>query len=139
MNQGVQLLVKDLNALYINQPALYELEYAPQGFEWIDFNDATNSVLCWMRKGRAEQSNLIFIANFTPVVRENYRIGVPALGRYRMVFNSDDARYMGSHVVTQEEWITAPIPKHGRSHSLALTLPPLGLLVLHYEGKDIAI
>lgn len=139
MHNGVQLLLKDLNAFYANEPALHELDFSYEGFEWIDFNDATNSVLCWLRKGTNETGNLLFVANFTPVVRENYRFGVPAMGEYLLAFNSDDALYSGSNIITENSFITAPIGKHGRTHSLSLTLPPLGVLVLKYVGKDIAI
>lgn len=135
-HQGVQKVLKDLNALYRQEPALYELNFSPEGFEWIDFNDATNSVIIWIRKGKDEQDNLIFVANFTPVVRDNYRIGVFKRGYYKEIFNSDNLRYGGSNVLNDPDLETAPIPKHHRTHSLSLVLPPLAILVLKLEKSS---
>lgn len=134
-NKGVLTLLADLNQLYQQEPALYELNYSPEGFEWIDFNDAANSVICWKRKGKGNADSLIYIANFTPMVRENYRIGVSDMGYYRELFNSDDSKYGGSHVLNEPELETAPIPKHGRPHSLSLVLPPLGVTILKLDRK----
>jgi 1,4-alpha-glucan branching enzyme len=132
LHHGVQNLVKDLNALYTTEPAMYTSNYTPEGFEWIDMNDSQNSVLCWIRKATGTDDTLIFIANFTPVARHNYRIGVPARGYYEEVLNSDDAQYGGSGVHNDPELETAPIYKHGRTHSLSVTLPPLGVIVLRH-------
>ena len=134
-NKGVLSLLADLNRLYQEEPALYELNYSPEGFEWVDFNDSANSVICWKRKSKGNIDSLIYIANFTPMVRENYRIGVSDMGYYREVFNSDDAKYGGSHVLNEPELETAPIPKHGRPHSLSLVLPPLGVTILKLDRK----
>jgi len=131
-NQGVQRLLKDLNAFYKAQPALYEYNFSWEGFEWIDYQDATNSVFAWIRKGKDPANDLIFVANFTPVVRDNYRIGVSKRGSYQEIFNSDDLKYGGSNVKNVEDLETYPIPKHGRTHSIPLTLPPLGVVVLKY-------
>ena len=131
-HHGIQKLLRDLNSLYKSEPALYEKNFSHKGFEWIDFNDATNSVLSWLRKSNNEY--LVFVANFTPLVRENYRIGVPQMGFYQEIFNSDNLKYDGSDVMNEPELETAPIPKHGRTHSLSLTLPPLGLIILKYKG-----
>ncbi len=128
--KGVQSLIKDLNDLYRNEEALYAHNYAPQGFEWIDLEDRSNSVLCWLRKGRDKGQELIFVANFTPVVRENYRIGVPMRGIYEEVLNSDAEMYGGSNARNGNRLQTSPIGKHNRLHSLSLTLPPLGVIVL---------
>jgi len=133
LQQGVSLLLKDLNTLYQQEPALYQNNYAPEGFAWIDFNDSTNSVFCWLRQGKAPEETLVFIGNFTPQVLRNYRIGVPRMGRYAEVFNSDDWKYGGSGV-RNEILETAPIGRHGREHSLSLTLPPLGVVVLKRTG-----
>lgn len=132
LHNGVQKLLKDLNALYKKEPALYEYNFHPEGFEWIDHQDSMNSVLSWKRKGKQSLDNLIFIANFTPVVRENYRIGIDDRGFYKEVFNSDDLKYGGSDLLNREMIETAPIPRHGKGHSVNLVLPPLGLMVLKY-------
>jgi len=134
-NKGIQKLILDLNNLYRREPALYELGHHQDGFEWLDYNDSMNSVICWIRKGKESKIFLIFIANFTPIVRENYRVGVPEMGFYHEVFNSDNLKYNGSDILNEPELETAPIPKHGKTHSLSLTLPPLGVIVLNYLKK----
>jgi 1,4-alpha-glucan branching enzyme len=130
-HQGIQKILKNLNALYKSEPALYEYNFSWQGFEWIDNQDATNSVLSWIRKGKEPENDLIFVANFTPVVRENYRIGVPKTGFYEEIFNSDNLKYGGSDVVNLDIK-TYPIPRHSKSHSVPLTLPPLAVIVLKH-------
>jgi 1,4-alpha-glucan branching enzyme len=133
-NQGIQLLVKQLNALYRQEPALYEYNFSGEGFEWIDFNDSNNAVLCWMRKGKKREDTLLILANYKPEVHRNYRIGVPFAGCYEEIFNSDNTLYGGSNCLNGSLQST-PIPKHGRMHSLALRLPPLGLLILKKSAE----
>jgi len=135
LHEGVQKLLKDLNELYSTEPALFERNFSGEGFEWVDHYDATNSVLAWIRKGASSSDQLLFIANFTPVVRENYRIGVSNPGYYKEVFNSDNLRYGGADIINLEEIESYPIPKHGRMHSLPMTLPPLGVVVLKYKKE----
>lgn len=132
--QGIQALIKDLNRLYSSEPALYALAYSPEGFEWIDFQDADNSVLCWIRKD-AKGNQLILIANFTPVTRYNYRIGVPLMGNYTECFNSDLPKYHGSGVSNSGVLETAPMARHGHQHSLSLVLPPLAMIALRHTGS----
>ncbi|MBS7563310.1 1,4-alpha-glucan branching protein GlgB [Mucilaginibacter sp. Bleaf8] len=131
-HKGIQKLLTDLNKLSQNYPALYEQNFSPEGFEWIDVSDSTNSVISWIRKGNSDDEKLLFIGNFTPVVRENYRIGVPQMGYYTEVLNSDDLKYGGSDVLNGSDIEAYPIPMHGKTHSVSLTLPPLGLVVLKY-------
>ena len=131
-HQGVQHVVKDLNTLYQQYPALYQNNYSANGFEWIEADDAERSVIAWIRKGKQPADTLIFIANFTPVVRNNYRIGVPKLGFYTEVMNTDNLKYGGSDQLNSQLLETAPIPYHHQSHSLSLKLPPLGLVILKY-------
>jgi 1,4-alpha-glucan branching enzyme len=128
-HHGIQNLIRHLNSLYLNQPPLYENNYNEEGFEWIDFNDTKNSVLCWIRKAEDKNNSLIIIANFTPVVRENYRIGVPQKGDYEELFNSDHKEFGGSGVCNYGLF-TAPISRHGKAQSISLVLPPLGLIIL---------
>jgi 1,4-alpha-glucan branching enzyme len=132
LNQGIQKILADLNRLYSTENALNKNNYSPEGFEWIDFNDSSNSVLCWIRKDTANEENLLFVANFTPMPHENYRIGVPKMGYYSEVFNTDSAEYGGSNILNTD-LETAPIPKHGRTHSLSLLLPPLAIIVLKQQ------
>ncbi|MET1054340.1 MAG: 1,4-alpha-glucan branching protein GlgB [Pedobacter sp.] len=136
-HQGVQKLLKDLNALYAAYPVWYQNNYSAEGFEWVEADDAERSVVCWLRKGEDPAETLIFIANYTPVVRLNYRIGVPQLGFYKEVFNTDDLKYGGSNQLNTRLLETAPIPYHKRTHSLSLTVPPLGMVILKYvQGYD---
>jgi len=132
-NTGIQTLVKDLNQLY-TKPELYQNNYTPPGYEWIDFNDRENCVISWMRKSETG-SFLVFICNFTPVVRRNYRLGMPAPGYYAELLNTDSHKYGGSNVINHG-LETAPIARHGRTHSLSLTLPPLATIVLAYNGRN---
>jgi len=132
-HKGIQLWLQQLNTLYQQQPALYQKNYSAEGFEWIDMSDSTNCVISWMRKGENEQDDLIFVANFTPVVRPNYRVGVSKPGKYVEVLNSDNLKYGGSDVLNTGELDTYPIPMHGKSHSLILTLPALSVITLKYS------
>jgi 1,4-alpha-glucan branching enzyme len=129
---GIQLLVAQLNTIYQEQPALYQNNYSAEGFEWIDTSDNVNCVVSWLRKGENPEDNLIFVANLTPVVRHNYRIGVPVIGKYTEILNSDDLKFGGSDVLNRGELDTYPIPMHGKNHSLILTLPPLSVIALKY-------
>jgi 1,4-alpha-glucan branching enzyme len=132
-HQGVQKLVEDLNHLYISEPSLHELDLDPRGFEWIDFRDSENSVISFLRKGRDPDRFFLFAFNFTPVPRQGYRIGLPQLGPYREVLNTDSAIYGGSDVGNLGSISAEPIPWHGRPFSASLTIPPLGALVLKPE------
>ncbi len=125
---GVQRLVRDLNRLYAAEPALHAHEFEPQGFYWLDCNDAEQSTLSYVRQAGAAW--LVVVLNFTPVPREHYRIGVPAADRYEVVFNSDSAWYGGSNAGTGLPLEVQAAPLHGQPCSLALTLPPLGALIL---------
>lgn len=129
-NQGIQRLIKELNALYRSQPALFELQFSEAGWEWIDYKDAENSVMAYIRKGSQPGEELVVVCNFTPVPREQYRIGMPTAGPYREILNTDSPIFAGSGVKNSTEIETEAIPFHGRPQSLSLSLPPLGVLVL---------
>ena len=126
---GMQRLVKDLNGLYKHTPALFEIDFEPHGFEWIELHDRDNSVLSWLRRSR-DGRFVVCVANFTPVVRYAYRLGVPAAGVYRELLNTDAGRYGGSDMLNAESMHTEPDRLHGRPHTLQLTLPPLATIVL---------
>jgi 1,4-alpha-glucan branching enzyme len=134
LHNGVQKVLADLNKLYQSEPALYEQNFSAQGFEWIEANDSSNSVLSWARKGTFGSNELIFIANFTPVVRQNYRIGVHEMGLYEEIFNTDNLKYGGSDVLNGGGMESYPIPAHGQAHSVSLVLPPLGLVILKHKS-----
>jgi 1,4-alpha-glucan branching enzyme len=127
-HRGVQSLVKDLNALYSATPALYEVDFEPAGFEWIEGGDRENSVVSFLRRGNKDLA--IVVCNFTPVVRHGYQIGVPEGGAYEEALNTDGTRYGGSGVGNGEGVRAEKIPAHGQPYSLSLTLPPLATMVL---------
>ncbi len=130
---GLKRFVRDLNTLYRGEPALYERDFDPEGFEWISLHDASNSVLTFLRRARSHDAPLIFACNFTPVPRENYRIGVPTPGTYRELINSDSERYGGSNMGNLGTVQTDPIASHGHPHSLQITLPPLAAVMFKPE------
>jgi 1,4-alpha-glucan branching enzyme len=126
LHEGLMEWLGDLNHLYQNAPALWNDQ--EDGFEWIAYDDRENSVLTYRRLNG--DRSLVFVLNFTPVVRENYRIGTAGSGRWHERLNSDSHAYGGSNVGNQGLVHSDPIGQHGHSHSLELTLPPLGALVL---------
>ncbi|MBE0546553.1 MAG: 1,4-alpha-glucan branching protein GlgB [Rubrivivax sp.] len=130
---GLQRWVEDLNRLYRSEPALHELDFDAAGFEWIDARDAEASVLSYLRKAR-DGSCLLVVANFTPLPRDDYLVGVPQAGHWVERLNSDATVYGGSGVGNQGGVHSVPVSAHGRYHALNLRLPPLGVLVLQREG-----
>ncbi|MBL4608020.1 MAG: 1,4-alpha-glucan branching enzyme, partial [Pseudomonadales bacterium] len=131
-NRGAQLLVKDLNHLYIAEPALHYFDFNGSGFQWIDCHDSSQSVLSYLRK--SEQGEFIVVLNFTPEVRENYRIGVPNAGVYEEVINSDSRYYHGSNVSNGCRILSEDVKTMGFSQSITLTLPPLAGLIIKRCG-----
>ncbi len=129
-HRGVQELVRDLNRLYRSTPALHQLDCEPSGFQWIEASDADQSVLAFLRKGEAGSPPAIIVCNFTPVVRYNYRVGVPVGGGWEERMNTDAANYGGSNLGNSGCVDAADNPSHGQPYSLSLTLPPLATLVL---------
>jgi len=128
----VQKWVEDLNRLYSQEPALHELDCEPAGFEWIDANDADNSVLSFIRRVKNPEDLIVAIMNATPVVREGYRLGVPNPGLYREIMNTDAAFYGGSNVGNLGGQQATDQPAQGRPQSLVLTLPPLAAIYLKW-------
>jgi 1,4-alpha-glucan branching enzyme len=132
-HRGIQRLVTDLNHLYAIEPALHQVDFDWHGFEWIDANDADNSVLTFLRRGKNSEDLILAILNATPVVREGYRLGVPHPGFYREIMNTDAAHYGGSNVGNKGGQQAAQHPAQGRPHSLVLTLPPLAAIYLKWS------
>jgi 1,4-alpha-glucan branching enzyme len=130
LNQGVQRFVQDLNRTYRSEHALYEVDFDPSGFQWVDCNDSENSVVSFIRRARQVDDFVVAVLNFTPVPRDGYRIGVPAAGPYFELVNSDGELYGGSNVGNGGTIFSEPIASHGYDQSLRLTLPPLGFLLL---------
>ncbi len=135
LHQGMQRLVRDLNRLYREQPALHHFEFDWQGFDWIDCHDARQSVLSYLRRGR-DGEMLAVVLNLTPIPRHDYRIGVPAGGEWREILNSDSAYYGGSNVGNGPgPMVAEDQPWMNRPWSLAITLPPLAAIVLAPAGN----
>jgi 1,4-alpha-glucan branching enzyme len=132
-HRGLQRLVQDLNSLYRAQPALHQVDFDPRGFQWIDCNDWEGSTISFLRRGRNPEDLLVFVCNFTPVVREQYRVGVPRGGFYRELLNSDSALYGGTNLGNAGGVLAQALPMHGHDHSLLLKLPPLAALVFQPE------
>jgi 1,4-alpha-glucan branching enzyme len=126
-------LVRDLNQLYQREPALSVLDVSPRGFSWIDLHDSDNSVVSFMRRGKNAGEELIFVCNFTPVLRYGYRIGVPAAGDYYEVINTDAWRYGGSGVENTNMMPSGPMYWQSFPNSIQLTLPPLATVILKYR------
>ncbi len=128
-HRGIEQLISDLNRLYRRRPAMAELDCDPAGFEWLDASDTENSVLAFMRHDRSGE-RVLCVFNFTPVVRHNYRLGVPLAGTWNEILNTDSEVYGGGGQGNLGAVEAAPAPRHGRPHSLTLTLPPLGAVFL---------
>ena len=135
-HKGVQALIKDLNSLYKKEKALFENSFTHDGFEWIDYGDNENTVLSYMRKGKKPSDFVIVVCNFTPVLRENYKIGVPVKKNYKEVFNSDDKKYWGSDQKNKGLIKAENISWQGKPQSISLNLLPLGIVVLKVNTKD---
>ncbi len=127
-HRGIQHLVRDLNRLYKNTPALHEVDFSNAGFEWIDSNDRDNSILSWIRRDRSG-GQVICVSNFTPIVRHDYRVGVTALGAYTELMNTDAEIYGGSGIhnatIAAEEQGC-----HDKAYSVQLSVPPLATLII---------
>jgi len=128
-HKGIHKLITDLNALYKAYPALYEKQFSTEGFEWINYSDHQNAVIAYIRKGLDPKQQIIVVCNFTPVVREKYRIGLPAKGRLTEIFNSDNALYGGSGIINAKNIKIEKEARDGRTYSAELLLPPLGVAV----------
>jgi len=128
IHQGLQKFLADLNKTYKAEPALYEIDFDPSGFEWIDCNDAQQSVISFIRRGKSNGDVILCICNFTPVPRENYRVGVPKSGFWKELINSDAVEYGGSGQGNFGGQEASAAGFHGRPFSLNLTLPPLAAL-----------
>jgi 1,4-alpha-glucan branching enzyme len=129
LHHGVQSLVRDLNHLYVAEPALHALDAEPGGFEWLVGDDADNSVYAFRRVDGTGRE-VVAICNFTPVPRHGYRIGMPQPGHWDEVVNTDAAVYGGSNLGNGGLLVTEPVASHGKPQSVALVLPPLGTLIL---------
>jgi 1,4-alpha-glucan branching enzyme len=133
-HRGILSMICDLNRLYRETGALHELDFDPAGFEWISCDDADQSVLSYIR--RSSTSSVLVVLNFTPVPRDNYRIGVDSPGTYTELFNSDSALYGGSNVGNDGISVASDHPWMGRDYSLTLSLPPLAGIILQHDSSS---
>ena len=135
-HQGLQRWVRDLNTFLRGEPALHALDFAPDGFRWIDCNDSEQSMLSFLRRGRSRDDLVVVVMNFTPVSRHGYRVGVPKAGRWLEALNSDAPLYGGSGQGNYGGVEAAPAPAHGFQQSISITVPPLGLVLFRPAGQD---
>jgi len=133
-HSALQRWVRDLNTLYRGQPALHELDFDAGGFAWVDCSDVQRSVISFLRRARNPADELLFVCNFTPAVRENYRVGVPQQGFWKELLNSDAPLYGGSGHGNFGGCAAVPLPIHGHPFSLNMTLPPLGVVIYQPES-----
>jgi 1,4-alpha-glucan branching enzyme len=133
-HEGVRRWVADLNRCHAAEPALHQRDFEASGFEWVIADDADHSVIAFLRKSGDGRSTVLVVCNFTPVLRDRYRVGVPLEGRWIEMLNSDASHYGGSGVGNYGGVHTVPVTAQGRYHSLTLALPPLGALYLKHEG-----
>jgi 1,4-alpha-glucan branching enzyme len=127
---GVHRWLKDLNRVYRDEAALHEVDFSPEGFEWVDAQDWENSTVSFLRRGKSTKEQILIVCNFTPIPRMNYRVGVPTSGHWKEILNSDAEIYGGSGYGNFGGVEAENIGAHGRPHSLTLTLPPLGIVFL---------
>jgi 1,4-alpha-glucan branching enzyme len=131
LHQGLRHCLADLNRLYRSESPLYADDFDRSGFEWVAAGDAQNSVLAFERK--EGDRRLLVVCNFTPQIHTDYRIGVSQPGYYREIFNSDSEAYGGANQGNLGGVHSHPEPLHGRANSIALTLPPLAVMILKPE------
>jgi 1,4-alpha-glucan branching enzyme len=137
LHRGLQKWVTDLNHVYKNERALFELDKEGGGFEWIDCGDWEQSILVFMRTGKKPKDTIVVACNFTPVPRHNYMIGVPHGGYWKEILNSDATVYGGGGQGNYGGVEASPVSVHGRRYAVALTIPPLGCVMLKAEDKQV--
>ncbi|MEN6537156.1 MAG: 1,4-alpha-glucan branching protein GlgB [Bryobacteraceae bacterium] len=134
-HRKLQTLVRELNRFYRSQPALYEVDFQWQGFEWVDIHDVDHSTIAFIRRASNPEDFLLFCCNFTPVPHDGYLLGVPAAGFYEEVFNSDATMFGGGNKGNAGGVVSRPIPSHGRQQSIQVTLPPLAVVAFKRKMK----
>ncbi|MCH5304510.1 MAG: alpha amylase C-terminal domain-containing protein, partial [Ruminococcus sp.] len=132
-NADMQKYFRALQHFYTSHSAMYELDFDPSGFEWMSCDDAQSSVVSLVRKTKNGKNSVLVICNFTPVPRENYRVGVPNLGNYKAVFNSDDAEFGGTGNFTQTDKKAERVPWNYKNQSIEVTVPPLSMIAFEYN------
>ena len=128
-HEGIKNTITDLNKLYKKQPALYQKQFSSEGFEWINYSDHQNAVIAFIRKGNDSKDDSIVVCNFTQIVRDKYRVGIPRKGKLKEIFNSDIENYGGSGVSNSQKIEIEASPYDGKDFSTELILPPLSVVV----------
>ena len=131
---GVQRFVRELNALYRREKALWDDDHSWDGFRWIDADNAAQGILAFLRRSR-DGETILCVLNFRPESREHWRAGVPLAGKWTELLSSDDTRFGGSGKTNHRFLRTAEIPCQGQEHSLLITVPPLGGTFIKYSGE----
>jgi 1,4-alpha-glucan branching enzyme len=134
LHKKLNYFVNDINSLYKNHPALYEVDFESDGFEWVDFSDADSSVIAYIRKSENSKEILLFVMNMTPVLRERYILGVPFDGYYKEILNSDGNEYGGSGKGNAGGVKSVQKKKNQWHHTICITLPPLAGIVFKLEN-----
>ena len=129
IHQGIFKFIQQLNKTYKSEKALYEKSFDGEGFEWIDYSDAENSVIAYMRKGHELNDNLLVVCNFTPVIVNDYRLGIFGASAWKEILNSDDSEFYGSGRLNKGKIKVENIPSHGHEKSISISLPPLAVTI----------
>jgi len=137
LEAGLRQRVKALNRLYVAQPALHQVDFGWEGFQWIDIHDVDNSIVSFIRRARDPGDFVVLVANFTPVPREGYRVGVPAPGFYRELLNSDSTHFGGGNMGNSGGLPAEPTPWQGQAHSISMTVPPLAVVFFKPDNEEI--
>jgi len=137
MHKKTHLFCKDLNNLYINNKAFWELDHDDRGFNWIEADNNEQSILIFTRRSRNDQDTLIFVINFTSKVYYDYQIGVPFLGSYKEIFNTDDSKYGGSGQTMDDTLISEKTPFQNQPYSIKIKVPPMATLILKVNEINI--
>ena len=128
-HKGIQAVIRDLNKLYKTQPALHEKQFDAEGFEWIAYDDSQNSIISYIRKGNNPKDELIVVCNFTPVIHQKYKFGMPRMGKLLEILNTDSRKYEGSGMSNPKSITIKPEPSHHRKFSANVVIPPLTVVV----------
>ena len=128
IHKGVQLLIEDLNKLYARHPALFESDSDPSGFSWIEVDNAAENIVAFLRTAPSTGKEIVCVSNFSPVIREGHRIGLPRKGSYKQILNTDNEKYCGGGFGAVKSIRAEKMPWHGMDYSAAITLPPLATL-----------
>jgi len=133
MHRRFHLFVKEINHFYLNECSLWTNDHSWEGFQWIDVNNNDQSIISFIRKAKKEE--VIVLISFTPITYDCFRVGVPASGKYRIVFNSDQKEYGGTGNITKKEYISENQACHGQSFSIELQLPSYTGLIIKKEAE----